>query len=175
MPQLLRLPVEAPVVLSLTSSLQARWKRRGLRSSLGMYLPLFMKKVLFFMTMLPFVSRWPEKRSPALDQEIQERSTSGSTLLDQDFQERATSRSTPSHGERSASYESDTGAPSAPSPAWVEDGPLLGEGQHDKGRLISGRTITYVGAGIMTLLAVYFGYDLLSGSKKAGKTVAYAG
>ncbi len=44
-----------------------------------------------------------------------------------------------------------------------------------RGRLISGRTITYIGVGIMIFLAVYFGYDLLSGSKKADKTVACTG
>ncbi len=71
--------------------------------------------------------------------------------------------------------DGDTATPSASSPAWVEDGPLLGEGRPDSGRLISGRSITYVGAGIVTLLVVYFGYDLLSGSNKAGKTVAYTG
>lgn len=92
--------------------------------------------------------------------------------MSQDAQKILTSRSTSSDGERE---DAATAAPSAPSPTWVKDGPLLAEGQRDRGRLISGRAITYVGAGLVTLLAVYFGYDLLSGSKKAGKTVVYTG
>ncbi len=94
------------------------------------------------------------------------------SILSQDAQKILTSRSTSSDGERE---DAATAAPSAPSPTWVKDGPLLAEGQRDRGRLISGRAITYVGAGLVTLLAVYFGYDLLSGSKKAGKTVVYTG
>ncbi len=95
------------------------------------------------------------------------------SILSQEVEKRSTSRSMPSHEDKGASYERDTAAPSTPSPARVED--LLGEEPRDRGWVISGRTITYVGAGIMTLLAVYFGYDLMSGSKQAGKTVAHTG
>ncbi len=67
-----------------------------------------------------------QKRSTSSYQEVQERSTSRSTLLDQDLQERAKPRSTSSHEERGASYKSDIATTSAASsPAWVEDGNLL--------------------------------------------------